>query len=166
MDRIAREDQHWQIRKAAALACGPPSGGCSDEIIFLINLDNSPLIYGSVCTNRTFFFFFLLVFFLYFQGEELGAWWQAAAAQLLSTLDFLRHKALNKYRSSVGGSERFRGLRDPRGLRWGSSVRTPISLPLACSKTQLAALALCCHLISDTLAPAPAVSVLEVVYST
>lgn len=68
MDSIAREARRWQITEAASLVHTPPSKGCSDEIIFLINLDNSLLIYGSVCTNRTYFF--LCVFFLHFSGRQ------------------------------------------------------------------------------------------------
>lgn len=51
------------------LLCAPPSGGCSDEIIFLINLDNSLLIYGSACTNTELFFFFP---FKLFQSSTLS----------------------------------------------------------------------------------------------
>lgn len=52
--------------ETAAPARASPSGGCSDEIIFLINLDNSLLIYGSVCTNIELFFFFFLHILLVF----------------------------------------------------------------------------------------------------
>lgn len=61
MNCTAQEAQSWQIRMAAALVNGPPYRACSDEIIFLINLDNSLLIYGSVCTNIEFFFSFGLL---------------------------------------------------------------------------------------------------------
>lgn len=78
MDRVAHEAQRSQIREAAAPACMPPSRGCSDEIIFLINLDNSLLIHGSVCINTELFFPSLFLFknpsaFHTFQGGELGA---------------------------------------------------------------------------------------------
>ena len=68
MDCIALEAQCWQKREAATLEHEPPSRICSDEIIFLINLDNSQLIYGSVGTNRTFYS--LSVFFLQFPGRR------------------------------------------------------------------------------------------------
>lgn len=55
MDYIALETLCWQKREAATLEHEPLSRVCSDEIIFLINLDNSQLKYGSVCNNGTFF---------------------------------------------------------------------------------------------------------------
>lgn len=69
MNCIVQKAQSWQIRKAAALESGPPSGACSDEIIFLINLDNSLLIYESVCTNRELFFSFGLLSILSREGN-------------------------------------------------------------------------------------------------
>jgi hypothetical protein len=51
MDHFARETLGSQIREAAIPVPVPPSKGCSDEIIFLINLDNYLLIHGSVCTS-------------------------------------------------------------------------------------------------------------------